>query len=231
MRAPVSNRGLRIACRQAPRSRAAPFRWQLIIMAKASVAGRVKTRLAAEVGLATTLRFTRHSIAGLLQRVGGDARWSTLLAVTPDSAMPGRGWPLHVPRMAQGCGDLGQRMQRLTQSAPPGPVVIVGTDIPDITRAHIAAAFRALGRHDAVLGPAADGGYWLVGLRRRPCVLRPYAGVRWSSAHALADTLANLRGRSVGMLPILHDVDTAADLAHCARQWGRRVRCPASEYR
>jgi glycosyltransferase A (GT-A) superfamily protein (DUF2064 family) len=115
-------------------------------------------------------------------------------------------------------------MQRLMDCAPPGPVVIIGTDIPDIARAHIAAAFRLLGRHDAVLGPAEDGGYWLVGLRRCPRILRPFGGVRWSSAHALGDTLGNLRGRSVALLPTLRDVDTAADLERYAGRWARCVR-------
>jgi rSAM/selenodomain-associated transferase 1 len=200
-------------------------------MAKAPVAGRVKTRLAAEVGLATTLRFTRHSLFGLVQRLGRGLRWSTALAVTPDSAMLGRVWPHRLPKLPQGGGDLGQRMQRLVDRAPAGPVVIIGSDIPDVAPVHIAAAFRALGSHAAVLGPAADGGYWLIGLRRCPRRLRPFAGVRWSTGHALADTLANLRGQSIGLLPTLRDVDTAADLAHCAGQWGRRIRHRASGYR
>jgi glycosyltransferase A (GT-A) superfamily protein (DUF2064 family) len=103
-------------------------------------------------------------------------------------------------------------MQRLLDRAPPGPAVIIGTDVPHITRAHIWAAFRLLGRHDAVLGPAEDGGYWLIGLRRRPRILRPFRGVRWSTPHALSDTLANLHGRSVAEVAALFDVDTAADL-------------------
>lgn len=193
-------------------------------MAKAPVAGRVKTRLAGEVGTATAVRFARHSLACLLQRITADGRWSTALAVTPDATASSRLWPTGVPLMPQGAGNLGARMQRLVDRAPLGPVVIIGTDIPHIARAHIAAAFRLLGRHDAVLGPAADGGYWLVGLRRRPRTLRPFHGVRWSTPHALADTLANLRGRSIARLPTLLDIDTAADLALCAAVFGRRVR-------
>lgn len=208
---------------KAPRSRAAPFRCRLIIMAKAPVAGRVKTRLAREAGLATAVRFARHRVAALVQRVGTDARWSTVLAVVPDSATLSRAWPRGVPLMPQGGGDLGQRMQRLLGRGPPGPVVIVGTDIPDVARGHIAAAFALLGRHDAVLGPAEDGGYWLIGMRRRPRVLRAFARVRWSGPHALGDTLANLRGHSVALMPTLRDVDTAADLDRCGERWGRRI--------
>jgi hypothetical protein len=220
-------RSLRRLCnRKAPHPRAAPFRWRLIVMAKAPVAGRVKTRIARELGTATAVRYARHSAAALLQRVAADPRWCTTLAVAPDVAAHGPFWPRRVRAGPQGPGDLGTRMQRLFDRTPPGPAVIVGTDVPRIGRAHIAAAFRLLGRHDAVLGPAEDGGYWLVGLRRRPRPLRPFGGVRWSTAHALADTLANLRRLSaaVALLPTMFDVDTAADLARCGAYFGRRVR-------
>jgi rSAM/selenodomain-associated transferase 1 len=209
--------------RKAPRRCAAPFRWWLVVMAKAPMAGRVKTRLGRELGVGTAVRFARHSLASLVQRTAIDGRWSTTLAVTPD-AEASRLWPRGVPLIGQGRGDLGARMQRLFDRAPPGPVVIVGTDIPGVRCAHIAAAFRRLGRHDAVLGPATDGGYWLIGLRRRPRVLRPFRGVRWSTEHALADTLANLRGHSIARLATLCDVDSPADLAGCAASFGRRIR-------
>jgi hypothetical protein len=191
-------------------------------MAKAPVAGHAKMRLAGAAGVGAALRFARHSLASLVQRIAMDGRWVTTLAVTPDMAATSRLWPRGVRLLPQGGGDLGARMQRLFDRAPPGPVVIVGTDIPRLSRAHIHAAFRLLGRHDAVLGPAEDGGYWLVGLRRRPRTLQPFHGVRWSTGHALADTLRNLRGRSVAHLPTLFDVDTAADLARCAGSVGRR---------
>ena len=78
----------------------------------------------------------------------------------------------------------------------------------------MAQAFEALGRADAVLGPATDGGYWLVGLRRTgaaPATL--FRGVRWSSPHALADTEASMPGLRVARAATLSDVDEAADLA------------------
>jgi glycosyltransferase A (GT-A) superfamily protein (DUF2064 family) len=94
--------------------------------------------------------------------------------------------------------------------------VLVGSDIPGLSRADLAAAFRALGRADAVFGPAEDGGYWLVGFGpRRPA--QPFADVRWSTRHALADTLANFAGRRIALLRSLRDVDTAADLAAIRR--------------
>ena len=104
-----------------------------------------------------------------------------------------------------------ERMRRLFSLLPPGPAIIVGSDIPAIEAEHIAQAFKLLGRNDAVFGPAADGGYWLIGLKRTPKALAPFAGVRWSSPHALADTLANLKGKRVAFAATLRDVDSKND--------------------
>ena len=106
---------------------------------------------------------------------------------------------------------------------PGGPVVVIGTDIPAITPQHIADAFGALGSHDAVLGPSPDGGYWLVGLARRPRLVSAFDRVRWSSAHALSDTVANLEGLRVARLSQLSDVDDASNLQCLAPLIGRRV--------
>lgn len=192
-------------------------------MAKVPVAGRVKTRLARDLGVATATSFARHATMTVLARMAHHPAWHTTVAVTPDGGTRWRLWPRHADHVPQGHGDLGRRMQRIMERTAPGPVVIIGTDVPGICTAHIRDAFRLLGRHDAVLGPATDGGYWLVGLRRRPRVPRIFAAVRWSSPHALADTLANLSGRSVARVAILPDVDTAEDFASCAAIAGRRV--------
>jgi rSAM/selenodomain-associated transferase 1 len=192
-------------------------------MAKLPVAGGVKTRLARDIGVAGATRFARHAAAALLQRVGRDRRWQTVLAVAPDVGTRSRAWPRGLARMPQGSGDLGRRMQCIFDCRHAGPVLIVGTDVPGIRPAHIAEAFRLLGRHDAVFGPAADGGYWLIGLKRRPRVLRAFAKVRWSSPHALADTLANLAGCKVAFIATLRDVDDADDLRAIAPAVGRRV--------
>jgi rSAM/selenodomain-associated transferase 1 len=169
-------------------------RRHLVVFLRAPRLGRVKSRLAVGIGALAALRFYRDSSAALLRRVARDRRWRTYLALTPDRAttrpLP---WRVAASRHGQGTGDLGRRMARTFRRLPPGPAVIIGSDIPAIRPAHIAAAFKALGRHHAVFGPAEDGGYWLVGLRRRPSLPRTlFAGVRWSSADALADTPAGL---------------------------------------
>lgn len=195
----------------------------LVVMAKHPALGRVKTRLAEGVGAVEAMRFYRHASREVLRRVAHDPRWRTLLALTPDAARHDAGiWPDGMPLIAQGEGDLGRRMGRLMRDLPAGPVVIIGSDIPDIGAAHIALAFRKLGDADAVFGPADDGGYWLVGLKRRPRVPEIFDNVRWSGEHALADTRANAEraGLRVAMLGVLADIDTAEDL----KRWKRERR-------
>ncbi len=187
----------------------------LVLFVKAPRLGRVMRRLAADIGLVAASAFYRHTVAAVTRRLGRDRRWRCWLAVTPDSAVgaPGLGSPWCSP-IPQGAGDLGRRMARVLDALPPGPAVIIGTDIPDIGRGHIARAFRGLKAHDWVFGPAADGGYWLVGVRRRRRVGDLFAGVRWSTEFTLADTLANLApGRSAALLDTLDDIDDGAAFA------------------
>jgi rSAM/selenodomain-associated transferase 1 len=181
----------------------------VFVFARAPRLGAVKRRLARDLGPRAALDFHRATMIALLRDLAAEHRVRTVLALTPDRArFP---LPVRVARIGQGRGDLGQRMHRALSRLPRGRVVIIGCDIPDARAADVVRAFRALGRADVVFGPARDGGYWLIGLSpRRPA--RPFAKVRWSTAHALADTLANFRGQRVAFLRTLRDVDTAADL-------------------
>lgn len=193
-----------------------------MIFLKAPQRGAVKTRLARTVGRATAWRFYRDTSARLVRELGGDMRWTTWLAVTPDRfAYQGRFWPGGVRRMPQGRGDLGARMMRPMRSLQPGPVVIVGSDIPDVRRQHIEQAFRALRRNHVVFGPARDGGYWLIGHSRRPLVRDMFKAVTWSTDRALAETRANLPARHrVALLGLLEDVDDEA----AWRRWRSQAR-------
>ncbi len=203
-----------MARREARPKRHASFAKRLVIMAKSPALGRVKRRLGREIGAVAALRFYRSCLSHTALRLARDPRWRTVLAVAPDRDVAERFWPSRrwVGRLPQGEGDLGRRMQRLFARLPPGPTIVVGSDIPAIRPVHVAEAFRRLGRADAVLGPAPDGGYWLIGLKRTPRVLTPFAGVRWSGPHALAGTLANLKGKRVAFAAMLGDVDAEKDL-------------------
>jgi uncharacterized protein len=185
------------------------LRRHLVVFAKAPQLGRVKRRLAADIGPLAALRFQRGAAARLLRRVARDPRWCCWLAMTPDRAATGpRFWPVSCRRIPQGWGDLGQRMA-LPFARLSGEVVLIGSDIPEVAASHIEAAFRLLGGNDLVFGAARDGGFWLIGGRRLPRGL--FAGVRWSSPHALADTLRNVPPRwRVAMAATLDDIDDGA---------------------
>jgi rSAM/selenodomain-associated transferase 1 len=194
----------------------------LVIFLKAPQRGAVKTRLARAIGRAAAWRFYRDTSDKLIRDLRDDPRWTVWLAVTPDGfAREGRFWPLDVPRLPQGRGDLGVRMARPFRYLPPGPVVVVGSDIPDLRRRHVAQAFRLLRRVDVVFGPARDGGYWLIGHRRRPFVPSLFKDVSWSTEHALAQTRANVPAwHTVEQLEMLEDVDTET----AWRRWRSQTR-------
>ena len=185
----------------------------VVVFVRAPQLGRVKRRLAADIGDLAAWRFYREATHGLLHRLGRDRRWRVWLWVTPDRfARPGAFWPNKFSRRAQGGGDLGIRMARAFRGLPPGPAVIVGSDIPELASRHVSAAFAALGANDFVFGPAEDGGFWLVGASRRRPLAALFADVRWSSASALADTRATIDSRRrVALLAPLADIDSAAD--------------------
>jgi rSAM/selenodomain-associated transferase 1 len=202
------------------------FARRLVLFAKPPLAGRVKTRLAAGIGEAAAATFFRQSSERLLFRLGRDPRWELILAA---NAGPGDRWPAWrgVPVIPQGGGDLGARMGRVFASLPPGPALVIGTDSPQIEPCDIEEAFKALGPHEAVFGPAEDGGYWLIGLARRRPLPGLFEGVRWSTAHALADTEASLpEGVKPARLRVLQDVDDAEDLAALSSAYGPLRRGP-----
>jgi rSAM/selenodomain-associated transferase 1 len=196
------------------------MRRHLVVFARAPALGRGKRRLARDIGDIAALRFERLMLARVLLRLGRDRRWHLRLAVTP-ALQRKRLWPRGIPIIGQGGGDLGERMRHALATCPPGPAVLIGTDIPALGPHHIAAAFRLLGQHDLVFGPARDGGFWLVGARRSPCLPPLFGEVRWSSPHALADVLANLpRHVSVGSAARLEDIDDGASFRRLAPSRG-----------
>ncbi len=185
----------------------------LVVMIKEPRPGRVKTRLGRDIGMVSSAWWFRHQSADLLRRLR-DPRWRVVLATAPDTAVSSRVWPADLDRIPQGNGDLGQRMTRMLKTAAnTGPVCLIGADIPGIQRVHIARAFGALGHHDAVFGPAPDGGFWLVGARHPKRLPRgAFEGARWSSVYALSDSLNTLHGQRIALVDTLADVDTVENL-------------------
>lgn len=93
-------------------------------------------------------------------------------------------------------------------------VVIIGTDCPGLDQAILEKAFQAAGEHDVILGPAADGGYYLIGTNRHIPAL--FENISWSTANVLTETVSICRTKNLSyyLLPVLHDVDEEKDLVH-----------------
>ena len=183
----------------------------LIVMVKEPRPGKVKTRLGRDLGMTNAAWWFRHQTSVLIRRLR-DPRWEIVLAVAPDKeGLESRVWPADLQRIAQGAGNLGDRMARV-MAATPGPTALIGSDIPGVTKSHIAAAFAALGSAQSVIGPSPDGGFWLVGLKHpasAPATL--FQNVRWSHPDTRADTLPTLP-QPVALIDTLSDVDTVDDL-------------------
>jgi len=199
----------------------------LLVFARAPVAGTVKTRLAATTGAARALAVYEALLDATLACAAA-ARASDVVArvelwVAPEgdaATLSARAARNALALQVQHGGDLGARMAHAIAAAlrTAPRVLLVGTDCPVLTPAYLAQAAACLTGHDAVIGPAEDGGYVLVGARRP----LDFAGVRWSSPHACADTEAAFAAQhaTCARLAPLWDVDDEAALA----RWERLTR-------
>ena len=206
---------------------APPARTAVIVFAKAPVAGFAKTRLIPALGAdgAATLahRLLRHAVSAALEAGLGPVE----LCATPDATHPAfAALDASVERHLQGDGDLGARMARAFArrlgDPPDGGLagcLLIGTDAPGLDAAYLRAAAEALATHDAVFGPAIDGGYTLVGLRRPAPGL--FTGMAWSTPTVMADTRTRLAAAGLrhAELPPLSDIDEAGDLVHLPPGW------------
>ncbi len=185
----------------------------VVVFGREPVSGRVKTRLARTIGDEPAAAV----YAGLLEHTLKVARATGVEVVLSLAEPAGDGWspPLPVRLEVQGAGDLGRRMaDAFTRRFIAGAdaVVLVGSDCPGLRPRHLTAAFAVLETAPVALGPASDGGYWLVA--QRPPGIDLFRRVPWSGPDTLAATRARLRALGVAWreLEILDDVDTADDL-------------------
>lgn len=190
-------------------------RAHLLIYAKPPRMGLAKTRLARSLKSPTHARRIAMMTLAKTIRAALAGSWKPILYTAPDSALTeslGGIWPAHLQRRSQGSGDLTDRLNKGLKEAPPGPVLFIGADAPDLSPALIRFAIHTLQTHDAVFGPASDGGFWLFGLNKTTRTRSPFHTVRWSGPHALEDVKANLpSGVRIAELPTLIDIDEAED--------------------
>lgn len=203
-------------------------RAQLVVLARGPSPGRCKRRLAMGLGITAAAgvhdRLCSHTmaaVAGARLPTGAE----TVLAVQGMGQRAARRWarnrwPEAQPDLRiveQGKGSLGVLMQRqLMRARREGAsrVVLIGSDLPALESTDLGAAFRALEGSPVVLGPAGDGGYWLIGLTGRWPAL--FAGIAWGTRGVLRQTLAaaEAAGLRVTLLPERDDLDRPADLEH-----------------
>ncbi len=186
----------------------------LLIFAKPPRMGLSKTRLAEGLGATEARRIASFTLASTLKA----ARASGLnvkVYTTPDGlAATQQGGAVFggLALRPQGPGTLTERLERGLKEAPPGMVLFIGSDAPDITPGLLRRAVRGLTQHDAVFGPALDGGFWLFGMHKGPQTRSPFRRVRWSGPHAMEDVWSQLPNAArVWLLPPLIDIDAAPD--------------------
>lgn len=206
---------------------------ELIVLVKAPIPGRVKTRLQVPLSAEQAARlykaFVRDVVAGARR-----CRGSTVsIAYEPHPRYPDLSWLEDAPAwFPQAEGDLGARLAAAFDRgfrAGASKVAIIGSDCPHLEPALLDRAFARLDDARAVLGPASDGGYYLIGLRAPMPHL--FAGIAWSGPDVLEGTLARLRarGESFRLLPERTDIDTFADLKTLSRRLcDGTVRAPRS---
>ncbi|WP_151087044.1 TIGR04282 family arsenosugar biosynthesis glycosyltransferase [Hymenobacter baengnokdamensis] len=192
----------------------------LLVFAREPVLGRVKTRLAAGIGAEAALAVYRELLALTAEAVAAAQVPATVwLAEAPaegNPTQPRPEWPGLPWRVQPATESLGARMAQAFSeafAAGAGRVIIIGTDCPGLSAELLRQAFDELLNYELVVGPADDGGYYLLGMNKLEAAL--FANKNWSTATVLSDTLADAArlGLRVAQLPTLHDVDSAQDLA------------------
>ena len=193
---------------------------RVVVLAKEPLPGRSKTRLTPPYTPAEAARLAGAALRDTLDTVrelrDSEPGWDLLLSLR---GTPGDWLPPDVPVVAQRDGGHDARIAGALQDAvarPASGALLVGMDTPQVTRSHLRAARAALHRCGAVLGPAADGGWWLLGLRAPLAARAPelVVGVPTSTPRTGQLQRDRLRGAGieVASLPVLRDVDTAADV-------------------
>lgn len=191
----------------------------LIIFTRYPVPGKAKTRLIPALGAVGAARLMQELTLQTLQmaKTFAAAHGIQLLVYLTDGtpAAMARLYGPHFLYRLQSQGDLGQRLHYAFQevlAAAPGPTLVIGCDCPDLTGSHLAAAFQNLTAYDLVLGPAHDGGYYLLGLKAPYPEL--FQDIAWGTAQVLAQTVAKAEalGLTTALLPTLRDLDRPEDL-------------------
>ena len=195
----------------------------VLVFEKNAILGQVKTRLASGMGELHALEIYKHLVQltySALEAVPVPV-WTFFSDFIPESTHP-----IVENSFVQQGRDLGERMSNafaLTFESGRDKVVLIGTDCPTLQSQHLLQAFDALNHSDLVLGPATDGGYYLIGMKSSAAYL--FEGIAWSTSQVLSQTLhvASQQGLIVTLLPELDDIDTQEDWQRYSSQIENKI--------
>jgi len=190
----------------------------ILLFVKAPSKGRIKSRLAASIGDDAALEIYQRFVLDTIAAARALTAPLRICCYPPDAVAQICAWlgaePAYVPQQGK---DLGERMEQAFEQVfheGYGRAVLIGSDIPELSTAVLREAMAALDRNDAVLGPAADGGYYLIGFTAKTFLPAVFHEITWSTNTVCDETLGRFKraGMQVHLLPKLHDVDTKSDL-------------------
>jgi len=189
----------------------------IVIFIKAPRLGKVKTRLAQKIGAEKAQMIYRAMVEDLMQNFKGFRKFDMRIAVWPQDAEPEvRHWlDWKGQIVVQAEGDLGTKLKRTFEDAFAQGyqrVVIIGSDLPDLSDSMIKTSFKRLHNYPLVLGPAMDGGYYLIGLSSLNLEL--FTDIDWSTSQVLHNTLKHAKNAGIQyfLLPEMRDIDEYDDI-------------------
>ena len=192
----------------------------IIIFTKAPIKGHVKTRLANDMDEADVVNLYKHFVLDILYKIKSTGLPYKIFYDPPGTEALIADWlGADNEFVLQKGRDLGERMENAFMemfSKKITRAVIIGTDSPDLPKAYIMDAFSGLEKNNAVIGPAVDGGYYLIGFNKDSFLPEVFVNKPWGTDAVFEQTMAILddRNLSVHVLPKWRDVDTIDDLRH-----------------
>lgn len=196
----------------------------ILFLVKYPSSGRVKTRLAEQIGRDVATDLYKSFVADILTTLRVMNVNFKIVFYPPDAEKKFQQWLgkeySYVPQIGK---DLGQRMKNAFLKAFSGGFhrsVLIGSDLPDLPAEYLKLGFEALETNDVVIGPSSDGGYYLIGFKKEAFLPDVLEGITWSNSNVFEQTLNNLKQHThrVYLLPQWQDVDTLTDLKSLVRR-------------
>jgi len=190
----------------------------LLYFVKYPNTGTVKSRLAAAVGEETARAIYKSFVLDFIEGRAGGSHPLLIVFDPPDAEAEVRNWLgagyVYIPQTGK---DLGEKMENaFVRSFAEGfeGAILIGSDIPDLANHIIAEAFESLNTHKAVIGPAADGGYYLIGFQKKTFLPQIFHGIEWSTGSVFTETMNVFEecAYNTHILPMWRDIDTLEDL-------------------